>query len=50
MCAHGAYGPAVEDQVVVGDDQFGVDLERRAETVARLTRSVRRVEGEVAWS
>ena len=28
-------------------DQLGVDLEPRAETVARLARSVRRVEGEV---
>ena len=38
----------VQREVVVGDDELGVDLEARAETVAALARAVRRVEREVA--
>ena len=41
-------GAVVERQVGVGDDQLGVDLERRAEAVARRAGAVRRVEREVA--
>ena len=38
----------VDREVVVGDEQLGIDLELRAETVAGLARAVRRVEREVA--
>ena len=38
----------VQRLVGVGDDQLGVDLERRAQAVARLARPVRGVEREVA--
>ena len=38
----------VDRQVLVGDDELGVDLEPRAEPVARGTGPVRRVEREVA--
>ena len=41
-------GAVVQRQVGVGDDQLGVDLERRAEAVARRAGAVRRVEREVA--
>ena len=41
-------GAVVQRQVAVGDDELGVDLERRAEAVARRAGAVRRVEGEVA--
>ena len=39
--------PGVDRQVGVGDDEFGIDLERRAEPVTRLTGAVGRVEREV---
>ena len=39
---------ADEAQVVVGDDELGIDLEARAQAVAALARAVRRVEREVA--
>ncbi len=41
--------PGVDRHIGVGDDELGIDLERRAQPVARLTGAVRRVEGEVAW-
>ena len=39
----------VDRLIGVRDDQLRIDLERGAETVARLARAVRRVEREVAW-
>ena len=41
-------GPVVQGQVRVGDDELGVDLERRAEAVAGRAGAVGRVEREVA--
>ena len=41
-------GAVGEAEIVVGDDELGVDLEARAESVAALARAVRRVEREVA--
>ena len=38
----------VDRRVGIGDDEFGIDLERGAETVTGLTGAVRRVEREVA--
>ena len=43
-------GAAVDRLIWIGNHQFGVDLERRAQSVARLACTVRRVEREVAWS
>ena len=46
--AQGAIAPLDKREIRVRHDQIGIDLEARAETVARRARPERRVEGEAA--